>query len=803
MPDSIEDYAEISVSYIGEIDLSLPDGVVLVEDDCGYVRACQKLPTPARQAGVRGVWVRRENHFTWLRDFVEQIDYPAVFSRKTAKDILADRWKANIPEWLDDDEVIQQGLLDVYIEDTSPDSLVNKVLVHFLGQEFNSSKLQASNIGKILSSLVQERVQKYFEQYPILKRCLEEKTEEWAFATQEEWTRQMSWLLGSDPQTAWKYASFCKLLAGYPDQLLEYVVPANDVGWVRELPQNALTEISLEPTAKEQALTQIEFYFQQVKEYVQTNDEFKKVVNSLSGQVRQELIWLKESILQKNVADLEDIQNIEEKFKECPGVNRAELRALRHLIKPEKPRNPEEDRNWEADDWISWSLHEYLPFRIWQEHAFIYDESVENAVCQFSDWYVREYSTIHQSRDLSLVNTLDQIMQSSQGTLSLVLLIDCFCTQYLSHLDDSFQNFGLSRHGLAYRLAPLPTTTKNNKPLLLSGQWNTPDTNYENILKERKNADWNGREVHYVSSLQELSDLKISGNGCVVVLNFVETDKLLHENLEALKTNHDEELFRIFHRIAQTTYEVTEQWLGDKSDIEIIVCSDHGACKVLDEEKRSFDSQIVNKLFPDEQHRFCSVDKKKAADIPENVWEIGYQFDDPFEKSEKVHFIPRGHNTVRSPIKGKAYLHGGATPEEVIVPHMVYKPVKISWIPLAIRFINLDFTKDAKKPSFYVQRVVQIQIEIQNSNSVQALVKRSSVITPETDLKKSTKPVIQPGKTNVLELDCYFQKSAIDNDRLELEITYELAGEEHTLHESIACEFRSAMKPGLNLKDLF
>ena len=48
--------------------------------------------------------------------------------------------------------------------------------------------------------------------------------------------------------------------------------------------------------------------------------------------------------------------------------------------------------------------------------------------------------------------------------------------------------------------------------------------------------------------------------------------------------------------------------------------TDHGACRILEEEKRSFDSAIVKKLFPDEKYRFFSRKQEQADEISPNLW---------------------------------------------------------------------------------------------------------------------------------------------------------------------------------------
>jgi hypothetical protein len=245
-----------------------------------------------------------------------------------------------------------------------------------------------------------------------------------------------------------------------------------------------------------------------------------------------------------------------------------------------------------------------------------------------------------------------------------------------------------------------------------------------------------------------------------------------------------------------------DRWIGQREDFNVYVTTDHGACRILDEEKHSFDSALINKLFPNEKHRFSSIDAAKAGEIPENLWVLGYKFHQPFYSDGKVYFLPKGHNTVRFPGKGRGFLHGGATPEEVIVPTALYKAVKVAWKHPFARFLGLSLDRETGKARFYIQRVVSLEIELQNPNSSTMRIIRVSVPSPETDLKGCASPVLGPGESDVLRMDCYFQKAALQESSLMIEITYEIAGDTYTLSVPLDCQFRSAVSTGFSLKDL-
>ena len=164
--------------------------------------------------------------------------------------------------------------------------------------------------------------------------------------------------------------------------------------------------------------------------------------------------------------------------------------------------------------------------------------------------------------------------------------------------------------------------------------------------------------------------------------------------------------------------------------------------------------------------------------------------------------MPKGHNTVSQSGRAKGYVHGGATPEEVIVPIAVYKLVETAWKRPAARFLSLALAGETGRAKFYIQRVVNLEIEIQNPNAADIHVLRASVTSPETDLKGYEAEVIPAEGVNAFRMSCYFKRAALEATSLEIQIAYELSGEQHTLDLALECDFKSAMTAGFSLRDL-
>ena len=802
---TVEDKKQVSVSYIGDLDHTPPDDVLLVECDEDYVRACQKLsPGGSSGAGLK-VWVRSKNHFSWLQDFTEQIGCPANFIEMTARSVLAEQWNVTLPDWLTDADVLEQNLLEIEVNFQKEQTrFTNRLLIHLLVPAFQSDMLNTTDLVDLIKALVSDDAKAAFKQYPVLYRCLETKCKKWAQSSNETWVKDISNQLYENAGEIWQWLSLWACLHGYPEKLLEYVLAPEQVLFVRKIPAEAVYDLPLEPRAREQILTQIELLFEEIHKQVTSSDEFQKVVGWTSGRLFQEYHFVSR-ILKGNLFSptKEDVQKVQAKFRFCPGVSENKLNSLRYCVMPTRPTllGPEEE--WSNVEWIRWTTEEYAPYRTWQVHNGHYNEELEKTVARFSEWFIEEYASIHKDPNLSLIHCL-RILSSSglEDELSIILLVDCLPLTFVSLLDDALRNVGFSRHDLHYRFAALPTITEYNKPVLLSGEWQSGAGNYEAILKARAKADWNNKQVVYLNNLKAMSEMAAPQEATIVLLNFVDGDELLHSDVESKNTSYEEELHRLFARMAESVNELSKEWAVPRKHISIYIVTDHGACRILEEEKRSFDSTVVNKLFPNEKHRFATVDEKQVDDIPDNLWALGHRFKQPFVSDDKIFFLPKGHNTVRMSGRAKGYLHGGVTPEEVIVPTAIYKLVKAAWKTPAARFLNLDLVKETGRAKFYIQRVVTLKVEIQNPNAIDIRILRASVTSPETDLKSCEVAVIPAGSVNTLQMSCYFEKAALGEKSLEIEIAYEVSGEQHTLSLTLECEFKSAMAGGFSLRDL-
>ena len=778
----------------------LPEDVFLAEKDADYVKACHALTASASKKTPLKIWVRKHYIYIWLQNFCEQTQLLCHFSEKTARLVLSDIWGVTVPDWLTDEDVISLKLLDLAVKKEQPCRFAEAFLGHFLGSVFRGDRLDWNRIAEVLLTLCRQETKELFIKYPLLKDCLREQGQVWTQHADQNWEKALIPLLISNPKNLWRDLSLWVLLSGYPAKLLEYVVPLQQATFLRGIPADALKAIPLEPQGIEEATTQVEMFFKDISQDVASSTEFRKAVQCAAGLLIIEFKLLKSHLSAGRFAPTrEDIALVKDKFRQCPGLDAVELTTLDYMVMPERPPVPEKDSLNSPSAWVSWAVNAYLPYRNWQTKKGHYDAELEDTVRSFSDWYVGNYEAIHQNAETSLVHALGAFHDSIQAeTHTLVLLADGLPVTFWPMFEEALRKAGFHRHLLEYRFAPLPTDTEFVKPLLISGDWGTTQKSNEAILQERARNDWAGKKVIYLSSLKMLSDFSAPIEPTVVLLNLVAGDKILHGDSEMKGETHERELYRLFLRVGEMISAMLDRGPEQRESFGLYVLTDHGACYILDCEKQSFESKIVSKLFTDEKRRFAMIGKDLADTVPENLWALGYRFVPPFIKGENVFFIPRGHSTVRAGAR-KGYTHGGATPEEVIVPVAFFKATKAAWKAPTARFRDV---RPTGKVVFYVQRLIPLRIEMLNPNAEDIRIVRATILEPKTEIKGHDLPVLTKGQATNVRLDCYFDKSALGQEKLVLKFVYEIAGEERVMEMKLAVEFKSVVVGGLSLKDL-
>ena len=796
----------VQVSLVGDFSGTVTPETLVVQTDADYVLAAQMIRDRAEQKKVTKIWVRKKAHYSWLRTYVESVGVPADFEEKTPRLILADAWNVSIPDWLKDEQVLEQKLLDLQLPVPHPEDFASALLGFFMGEHFIKDQISVGNIPELLSLAFPDN-KKLFQKYPLLHQCLEQKCMQWKQASSHPWMEEVFGILNENPESLWHDLTLWVLLCGYPEKLLGYAIPPHRMALVQQLSPEKLARIELHDVAVEEASHQVEVFFNDVGKQIKKPADLLNVIGSCSGRLHGEFVRLMK-ILQVAPVLIQEthLEKIKEKFSSCPGVSTSDLIKLNKFIVPDIPTTPAEGQLWEANQWRDWTAKEYIPFRHWLTENHKENEEIEKTVAAFSDWYVENYSTIHQDVSMSLVHVLTSWSDRIQDDdLSLIIVIDCLPLTYFYLLLKAFHISGFHRHEQDTRFAPLPSNTETCKNLLLSGDWQVDEkTHYSTLVDQRVKASWPEKGAVYLPNLQSMTSSAITEQtSAVYVLNYTPSDEIMHSDPRMKGMTYEEELFNCFSKLAESVHAFLQRSQKNTEDLSVYVLTDHGAARILESERKSLESNIVNDLFENSKHRFAAIPKEEANSIPSNLWNMGYRFAKPFVDCDFEYFIPQGHKTAGAKKGASGYVHGGATPEEIIVPVAVFKAVESEWKQPQGMFVGIKLDPESKAAVFHIQRIVGIEVAIQNPNPEPLQIVRAEIIKPEASEVREFYPCeIDGHNEKQFDIKCYFKNTATRENELLLRAIYHYGEEERELVLSLKSVFKTAMTGGFSLKNL-
>jgi len=788
----------LTVNFVGDLPGGSSGDMCVVATDADYVNASGLLRENLAQE-YRAFWVREEHHFKWIEAQVEhcglRMHRAITFARTTPASLLRDRWGMEIPGWLTDQMILDSELLEVFLppEATNVGPGLLASLFGLLPGAFPFHRAgflaqKASEPGVI------DALKK-----PVFAAAWKAVLADWAQA--ESLVSSFCERLAQNPQKLWADLTTWRLLDRYPESALDYALDPATVAFLRTFPADSLQEMTLSPEGRQLAVDQIEQIFGSAKTGVLTHTKFRHLLEAVSGELVEEFTGI-ESLLGKAEFDISgaDVAEIRSRFKTCSGMSAVRLARMGLYVRPPKPVEMAENESFDAASWVRWSQEQYFPYRWWQIERRMTDPDVERSVMAFSAWYCQNFAQVQGEADLSAIQTISRWRERIlSDQVSLILLVDNLPWFFWELLEKALAASGLHRHESSASFVPLPSHTSVCKPLIVAGRVDASGSEYLKMLSARSKDEWNTRPVHYASGVDQLASLQLGSDPSVVLLNYLAADETLHGDAEASGSSWSEQLALLYGNLAQAVGDFARRASsGTGKEVGLYVLTDHGSTFVLPEERLSADAQLTKKLFPNEKYRSATLNTVEADQIPENLWTLGYRFVSPFAKD--VHFIPRGHNTVASPGTRPIFCHGGATPEEVIVPNGIFRLYPASWTLPRLRFLDIDLS--AGHARFYIKRIVPIQIEIQNANSEECRLESIEVHPSVADVREFDTVVIPAHGTSTTTASLYFSAAATSVSTITFNLSLRIGQDALSQKIELPVKISSATSGGLDLKNL-
>lgn len=431
----------------------------------------------------------------------------------------------------------------------------------------------------------------------------------------------------------------------------------------------------------------IKIYLNQRSVQDLSKEDILSDIDHLSGLFYEELQYVYYMLkYNQNILDSEVLQKVRKKFKGGSKIDILFEEKLSNIIPPKAVDSPENITTLE--EWISWAINSYLPYKFWMEENDIYNNKIDQYSLMYGDWVYKNYGNLIASSDKMIYKALAIIGRNiKEDELSIVVMIDNFNYKYVQLCKSYFYEKGYSTTLDQPLISMIPTETSVSKSAFFSGQpFNLQQKSYETMCKEWE-VFFNGR-VQYLSDIGKLDSVN-DKNAKLYILNYLSIDKILHDsqNNAALPISYRirEELKAAIDKIINFG-----KRLGYENSMKIYFVSDHGSTKILKEQENLIDPKYYKAKTEDCAYRVISILDKNFKTYKDSIGHLCYVLDRNAYGMKENYFIARGYNRFME-TDLSFYVHGGITPEENIVPLLKFERVEYKLIQPELVIRNNEF----------------------------------------------------------------------------------------------------------------
>lgn len=447
-----------------------------------------------------------------------------------------------------------------------------------------------------------------------------------------------------------------------------------------------------------------------------------------------------------------------ERFSHFPRAQSV-LERLEKLIPPSMPSKPE--AVWSVEKWLDWSTEEYLPYFSWTVRNNQSREMQMNLACQFEEWLIGSYPKmlLDFAAPLSLYqfSRIKELFDLKDVDVILWFIIDGLTWWQGRKLENFCSEQGIGGIRLQPTISVLPTITSISKRALVQGYPGSVENAQPiaQMLRVRLANDAGNIQVYtqYHELEQAFSSNFQPG------LHALLYNSLDHHSHDVQGFTDNESIDGHLRLIARLIQEGFEHCIASGWKVKAFVSSDHGStllpqhtavlkvppfAYVLDDE------DLTAQDVPDEgrkvfqRTRVCATDRSPSSSDLQSIKKDWHFLQKDTFSLPKQFLIPKGYAAVERRPKG--WTHGGATPEEVIVPSIELQPSKIEFIEPLVKVQG--FLQPGKASI--------LQVTLGNANLFPVRVLRLSIANSTVKMKQI---VVEPNASVVGEVEVLAAKS--------------------------------------------
>ncbi len=766
---------------------------LVVEGVEDYVSACLALRAALHEK--RGLDIRVHDPVTgsWLAGVAQGYGEKRVTVHKSsAREVLRDRWNVLVPAGVSDREIIQSGLLSVELLPRNGQRFDDIILEGFYGGTYAYPSFPATLLAAMLNEYDAVRWEENSRR-PLVARILRERLSYWETRETSEARRLLIRSLRDNPARLRNDLGSYKLLRSYPPELADRALGETAAVFRRaQIDPEPLDLTGLDLSG---ARNEIEYYLRQTRGLIVAADDLVPLVDTLSGYLLEEFDAV-ESIIRKHPDWLTRglLQRIESRFTPIRGGVAGPLSTLRRLIAPSRPEAPAPA--WNAERWLAWIRDQYMPYYRWLEAQRRYDEEIAGYAETFADWYYEHFIELKLGEPGTFAfNALygEHECIRQPGTVGLVLMIDNFNYVHFDELRRLFNAADFSLQDDTPRFSLIPTATEISKAAVIAGIGDSVQVGsvgYESLVS----GEWNpilqpvGKSAAYLPNTGALQDLRKLEHD-LYFLNYLPIDEALHRDSREVGQEHAVIVHNYLEGLVKSVSEFTRRFNLEKR-LVVYVISDHGSTRIGRDVVSVLNKRWYRDIAALRHRRYIQISEEQLADLPQMVDAQCYIIQSDRFGTKSSYLAARGYYRF-SETSEDFFVHGGLTPEEVVVPFARFelKPVHVA--PPDLRLLSSQFR--------YAVRSA-IEVEIGNPNDYyleNILVRVQGLDAPEIPVDS-----LPPRERRSVAIPVVFRKEpgAGNTRSLTVRTRYECQGK---LFEPEDTEFTITMKSLMEVVDDF
>jgi hypothetical protein len=765
---------------------------LVIEDQDGYVRGYQQIAAAVHSRTELHVLVKDGTVARWLKVMAKRYGPERISVQElTLHRQFQQQTGVVVPPAVTEQQLLDSELLDLRIPAPPNVSFEDYLLEVFFGN-FLTLPGGLRRIGDLVANYNPEQWQAALKR-PLVRevynRRVHQLRQELQAANAVAELQILDWLAIS-PEELLRNLVALKLLSHYPESLARRVLGKA----APELLKLDLRKVPVMLTSNEKALDEIRLYLSKMADPDHAND-LETILNQVSGFLEEEFdIVVSYLTAGKSQVTRETIHTVQEHFKPLatsPRLSQA-LADLDLLISKTPPLPP--DAGWTAQQWIEWATQQYLPYRFWLENTGKLDDQIGDIAGVYADWLYENYGKLlYHSEHMAwkAVLNLKESLKSHKGPV-LVVVIDNLNAKFYPEFQTHMQERGFFEHSLAYCFSMLPSCTEVSKKCLITGHYAPfAGTSYQ-LPVEKTWSERLGRKVKYLSNIGELR-LVSKREHDIYFLNYLPLDITLHQSEAQTGLSHAQAIRSYLHSLTQDIYSFSHR-MGAERDLMVVIFSDHGSTRIPRGTVNVIQGMFYKNRALDEHHRYLSIADAELAKLPANsrydcfLFERGlYELEANYLVARRLYrFLPTDEN---------AYIHGGLTPEETLVPVAIYYPVTASPKPLSVNLVSSG--------KLYVGTKLGLNLELTNYNTYPC--ESVSIEFPDPNIDAPRQFVGDMAKLQrvSLEVTARCPRTADTTARkLQLRVSYRFLGQPQEHRVEIPVEIIEPARTKFDLDDL-